>query len=165
MKYFKYLKYVLKHKWFVMIACFKKGLYWQGLIHDLSKFRFSEFISYARHFYGGCNESKYKKMAQTKGGYSKSQDKKDASFDYAWLVHIHRNPHHWQHWILIQDEDDDVILDMPKKYISEMICDWRGAGKAQGRFQPNELQDWYEAHKNKMELSINTIKELEQILD
>jgi len=163
-KYIRYLKYVLRHKWFVVIECFKIGLFWQGIIHDLSKFRFDEFIPYARHFYGSTNEKKYKKIAQTKGGYSKSQDKKDIFFDHAWLFHIHRNPHHWQYWILIQDEDDDKILNMPIKYISEMICDWRGAGKAQGRRQPNELQDWYKAYRNKMQLSNETRKQIEEII-
>ena len=123
MKYLKYLKYVLRHKWFVLIACLKQGLYWQGLMHDISKFRPSEFFPYANHFYGGTNELKYKKVAQTKGGYLKSEDSGDFSYDYAWLLHIHRNPHHWQHWILIQDEDDNKILEMPIKHLKEMICD------------------------------------------
>jgi len=38
MRYLKYLKYLLRHKWFVMLECFKEGLFWLGLTHDLSKF-------------------------------------------------------------------------------------------------------------------------------
>ncbi|MFR1480703.1 MAG: DUF5662 family protein [Hydrogeniiclostridium mannosilyticum] len=26
------------------------------------------------------------------------------AFQRAWLLHIHRNPHHWQHWVLINDD-------------------------------------------------------------
>jgi len=55
MKYLKYLKYILKHKWYVMIECFKNGLIWRGLMHDLSKFLPSEFIPYANFFYGNNN--------------------------------------------------------------------------------------------------------------
>lgn len=33
----KNIKYLLKHKYYVAIACFKYGLYWQGITHDLDK--------------------------------------------------------------------------------------------------------------------------------
>lgn len=42
-KYFKHFKTIVKHKWYVMKFCFKCGLYWRGLVHDLSKFSFAEF--------------------------------------------------------------------------------------------------------------------------
>lgn len=28
------------------------------------------------------------------------------NFNRAWLLHIHRNPHHWQHWVLINDDPE-----------------------------------------------------------
>lgn len=31
------------HKWLVMKHCFRLGLYWRGLTHDLSKYMPSEF--------------------------------------------------------------------------------------------------------------------------
>lgn len=52
MKYLKYLKYILKHKYYVAVECFKMGLIWRGLVHDLSKLRLSEFGAYANYFYG-----------------------------------------------------------------------------------------------------------------
>lgn len=51
-KYLKYLRYLLRHKWYVGIECFKRGLYWRGIIHDMSKFRPAEFIPYTNFFYG-----------------------------------------------------------------------------------------------------------------
>ena len=57
--YYKYLQYVIKHKYYVMIECFKVGLYWRGLVHDMSKFRPSEFIPYARYFYGDYPDAKH----------------------------------------------------------------------------------------------------------
>jgi len=51
-KYILYLKYIIRHKWYVGIECFKMGVYWRGITHDLSKFLPSEFIPYAKYFYG-----------------------------------------------------------------------------------------------------------------
>lgn len=156
MIYLKYLKYLIKHKLFVLIECFKFGLYWQGLIHDLSKLRLSEFISYARYFYGWDKLTQKEKFA-----YDKAKAKTEREFDLAWLYHIHRNPHHWQFWILIQDEDEDKILPMPDKYIKEMVCDWKGAGKVQGNH--NTLM-WYNKHKDKMQLHPRTRDKVEDML-
>ena len=39
-----HLKTVTKHRWLVMVHCFRVGLIWQGLTHDLSKFSPSEFL-------------------------------------------------------------------------------------------------------------------------
>jgi hypothetical protein len=151
-----------------MIACFKVGLYWQGLMHDLSKFRPSEFFPYANYFYGKPNSyfeavSKYGCYEAAPWGSLKEDIIQDR-FDFAWLLHQKRNPHHWQYWILIQDEDGNKILEMPKKYLQEMICDWSGAGKAQGKYQPNELQDWYNSHKDKMQLNPITANKIIKLL-
>lgn len=34
---------IIFHKYYVGIECFKMGLFWQGIIHDLSKFSKVEF--------------------------------------------------------------------------------------------------------------------------
>jgi len=134
MKYFKYLNYIIRHKWYVFLECCKVGIIWQGIIHDLSKLLLSEFIPYSIYFYGN--------------------GKNDKEFDFAWLLHQKRNKHHWQWWILPEDEGGIKILDMPLKYRKEMLCDWRGAGKAQG-FGDN-TDKWYEKNKNKMLLHKDT---------
>lgn len=58
--------------------------------HDASKSNPDEYEAYDAYFYGG-NRS-----------YAVVQ-----AFQYAWLLHIHRNPHHWQHWVLINDDPDE----------------------------------------------------------
>lgn len=153
-KYLIYLKYVIKHKWYVMIECFKCGLIWRGLMHDMSKFRPSEFIPYANFFYG--------KPKVRKKGYYKATNSGDDNFDRAWLDHIHCNKHHWQHWVLQEDEGNVFCLKMPYKYVLEMVCDWIGAGKAQN----SELSchEWYKAHKHKMHFHDSTKKDLEFLL-
>lgn len=104
--------------------------------HDLSKYDEDEYKAYDLYFYGR-NRS-----------YEVVQN-----FNKAWLAHIHNNPHHWQHWILINDNPDEgeIILDMPDKYIIEMICDWMSFSIAKGDL--NELFNWYDEHKDYMKLS------------
>ena len=148
--YWKYLKYVIRHKWYVMVECFKVGLYWRGIVHDISKFLPSEFIPYARYFYGN-----YPKVSEVQPVYKYEytglyREDIERRFDQAWLKHIHRNPHHWQYWILHQDDGALKLIAIPKKYLKEMIADWRGAGKAiNGK---DDTQGWYQKNKDKIML-------------
>jgi len=119
----------------------------RGLIHDLSKFLPSEFIPYARFFY-----DKEDQIRRDKTGYYKPTDTGDKAFDFAWLLHQKRNRHHWQWWTLPEDGDGIKILPIPEIYCKEMICDWKGAGKAQGKKGPNECREWYKSNKHKMQL-------------
>ncbi len=152
-RYMMYLKYVIRHRWFVTIECFKTGLIWRGLLHDLSKFRPSEFIPYARFFYDTDGS---KKTVREKSGYYKPTDTGNAAFDYAWLLHQKRNKHHWQWWILPEDEGGVKLIEMPCIYIREMICDWLGAGRAQGAEDWRNPRRWYEINKGKMQLHPHT---------
>lgn len=136
--YWRYAWYVIRHKWFVMRECFKVGLYWRGIMHDMSKLRPSEFFPYARYFYG---------RGQNKTGYY------DDAFNFAWLLHQKRNEHHWQWWILSLDDGGEKILPMSCRAIDEMICDWKGAGRAiTGNKDPGECRKWYLANKRNMRL-------------
>jgi len=143
-----------------MVECFKRGLYWQGIAHDFSKLLPSEFIPYARYFYG--NNSDIRK-GRDETGYYKPTDTGDKDFDYAWLLHQKRNKHHWQWWVLPEDEGGIKVLEMPDKYILEMICDWIGAGKAQGF--GNNTKEWYNKNKHKMQLHPNTRKKVEELIE
>lgn len=86
-------------------------------------------------------------------------------FDYAWLHHIHMNPHHWQYWVLHHDEPDKpvTVLDMPFHYIIEMICDWWSFSWENGNLY--EIFDWYEKHKENMMLSKRTRITVETFLE
>ena len=160
-QYIQYMKYLLKHKWYVTIECFREGLYWRGLVHDMSKFLPSEFIPYANFFYTKRRES---------SGYYKPTDTGDKKFDFAWLLHQKRNKHHWQWWVLPEDDGGLKVLCMESTYITEMICDWIGAGKAQGFFSPKndryyETRIWYKQNKDKMNLHYATRAQIERELE
>lgn len=85
-------------------------------------------------------------------------------FNVAWLKHIHRNSHHWQHWVLINDDEENgiVALKMPWIDILEMICDWWSFSWRSGNLY--EIFDFYEAKKGYMMLHKETREELEGIL-
>ncbi len=123
-------------------------LSWQiEMAHDLSKDDLEEYGPYDRYFYGK-NRS-----------YEVVND-----FRYAWLRHIHLNPHHWQHWVLINDDPDEceIIMDMPYNYIVEMICDWWAfSWKAENLI---EIFKWYDEHKDYIKLSDKTRGVVEDIL-
>jgi hypothetical protein len=154
MIYFRYLRTVLRHKWYVFLECLHLGLPLIGIVHDWSKFLPDEFIPYARYF---------EKPRRDKRGEYDAAAAEDNDFLIAWLKHQRRSPHHWQYWILVQDEDDDKILPMSERYRKEMLADWRGAGRTYGN---NDTANWYLRNKGKIQLHHDTRKWIEsQILE
>lgn len=111
--------------------------------HDISKWGKDEYDAYDRYFYG-------------------PGEKDEDEFNKAWLRHIHYNPHHWQHWLLYEDEGHHMAIEMPRKYLIEMICDWMSFSLAAGDMK--EVLGWYEKHKNIMILHESTRKTVEEII-
>lgn len=111
-------------------------------IHDESKRGIVEYKPYDRYFYAGGSEE---------------------AFNVAWLHHIHVNPHHWQHWVLMQDDDDEpVAIEMPRTYVWEMVADWWSFSWASG--DKLEIFDWYGEHKETMVLHERTREYVERLL-
>lgn len=106
-----------------------------------------EYDPYAEYFYG-------------KDGKTPEVEQR---FNLAWLAHIHANPHHWQHWMLQNDEDGLQLLDMPYVFIIEMICDWWSFSWKQDKL--DEIFNWYEQRKDGILLSDKTRTTLEHILN
>lgn len=156
-----YDRYLYRH-----VDCVQKGLRWMetkipdiasyeefilatgnAISHDDSKNFQDEYSAYDAYFYGGNRSHKV------------VQD-----FNYAWLHHIHSNPHHWQYWVLINDDPEDgtVALEMPIEYILEMISDWWTFSWLNGDLY--EIFKWYEEHKERMILHKKTRELVEHIL-
>ena len=116
--------------------------------HDQSKVESDEYEAYDAYFYGR-NRS-----------YAVVE-----AYRMAWLIHIHRNPHHWQYWVLINDdpEEGEIILEMPYHYIIEMICDWWSFSWSKDNL--TEIFGWYEEHKSHMKLHPNKKRRIEDILN
>lgn len=115
--------------------------------HDASKNDVEEYGPYDEYFYGRNKSAAVK-----------------ANFNKAWLHHIHQNPHHWQHWVLIEDDDPSgyICIEMPLDYVYEMICDWWSFSWRSGNLI--EIFDWYEKHKS-MKLHPKTKAVVESILE
>lgn len=99
------------------------------MVHDASKQDYEEYKPYDTYFYGGNRSNKV-----------------CTEFDHAWLRHIHHNPHHWQYWILVNDdkENGSKALEIPGCYILEMLADWWSFS-----WKDNDLYsifDWWEKH-------------------
>jgi hypothetical protein len=112
--FFGHLKTVCTHKLFVFIECCKVGLVWQGLIHDLSKFSPTEFLISAKYWTGVSTPIR--------------EERKDKGYSITWPHHYHRNKHHWDYWIDIEN-GKTIPIPMPEKYILEMFCDMVAASK------------------------------------
>ena len=147
-RHVNYLKYVIRHKWFVFIASRKvKCSLFRALVHDLSKFLPSEWFPYAWTFYRQDGSKRYCPTPE---------------FDMAWNHHQKRNKHHYQYYILQEDSGDVKVLKIPVKYVKEMVADWMGAGKAiTGKW---EVKEWYKKNKNKMVMHNESRHLVEQIL-
>lgn len=108
--------------------------------HDESKYSEFEWDAYRDHFYDNAE-------------YPRESD----AFLRAWNHHQKTSPHHWQYWVLIQDDPASGTsvtrpLEMPLEYVIEMLCDWSSAGKHYG----NTAYEWYQNCKNNMILHGNT---------
>lgn len=148
--HWKYLKYVLRHKWYVFLACLELGVpIWTAILHDWDKFLPDEWFPYVHFFH---NPDGTPKQRRDKTGYYKPDDTGDSAFDWAWFLHAKRNKHHWQWWVL-PTEFENKALPIPDLFRREMLADWIGAGKAQGKAKTWE---WWEANKHKMELHPET---------
>jgi len=163
--YWKYLKYVIRHKWYVFIECCKFGQIWRGITHDLSKFLPDEFIPYAKYFYGEYPNWDDGKICLLGYKYKNTKEGISKAFDIAWLKHQHRNKHHWQYNILREDDGNTKILDMKLCYIYEMVADWKGAGRCLSKINdPDECKKWYTRNYNKILFSENTREIVNKIL-
>lgn len=110
-RFFGHLNTINTHKLMVMKHCFKCGLYKQGLLHDLSKYSPTEFISGVIYFQGDRSPNNAQREAE---GCSK-----------AWLHHKGRNKHHFEYWIdyPVNKAHGLAGMPMPVNYVVEMFCD------------------------------------------
>ena len=75
---------ITKHRHRVIINCFKAGIGFQGLFHDLSKYSLTEFIPGAKYYMG------IKSPNET--------ERNECGYSSAWLHQKGRNKHHFEYW-------------------------------------------------------------------
>jgi hypothetical protein len=126
-KLFKHLKTIRKHRRHVRKMCWKLGLFWQGLTHDLSKYSIEE-LRMCKYWTGKGSPHQACREAI---GYSPS-----------WIHHYHKNKHHFQYWWDEDEEGKIIPIKMPYKYVVESVCDMIGASKAYGGNKWQESAVW-----------------------
>lgn len=151
LKHWSYLKYILAHKFYVAIACFEEGLFLEGITHDWSKFLPDEWIPYAEYF-----QAKYTRKDNPE---TRPQSVVDA-FNRAWLKHIQRNDHHWQHHLLVNDEDGLLALEMNRTQILHMYADWYSFAIQSG-VGAGQTATWYKNQRDKQVMHPETRRRLE----
>ncbi len=111
-----HFKTITKHRHAVIRHCFKAGILWRGLLHDLSKYTFAEFLPGAR-FYKGTRSPN-------------EAEREEYGFSSAWMHHKGRNRHHFEYWTDYSPITKRVEpVKMPLVFVKEMFCDRVAASK------------------------------------
>ena len=153
MKAWNHFKTITRHRWKVRSGCFKVGLYWQGLTHDLSKYSPTEFSVGARYWTGVRSPNAFEREAK---GYSES-----------WIHHKGRNRHHFEYW---NDMDLStktyVSVPMPRRYLAEMVMDRIAACKIyQGKsYTDASPYNYFQRSVDKDLMHAKTKRELDHLL-
>ncbi len=116
---------ITRHRWLVRQGCFRVGLYWQGLSHDISKYSYTEFSVGAKYFQGNRSPNTAEREAE--------------GCSTAWMHHKGRNRHHYEYWTDLSPVTRCYeSVPMPRKYLVEMVMDRRAACKV---YKGNQYHD------------------------
>ena len=81
---FKHWRNIVKHRRLVLKYCTKCGLFFRGLVHDLSKYSPAEFFEGVKYYSSKSS--------------STSNCRKENGYSLGWLHHKAKNKHHLEYW-------------------------------------------------------------------
>jgi len=111
-----HFKTITRHRNLVMRHCFKVGLYRRGLLHDLSKYGWTEFRVGMKYYQGTRSPN--------------AAEREDQGWSTAWMHHKGRNKHHFEYWNDLNTKSGYYeSVPMPLNYVKEMFCDRVAASK------------------------------------
>ena len=136
----KHFRKIQTHRKWVRYYCFKCGIFWQGIKHDLSKYSPTEFFESVKYYQGTSSPI--------------NAAKADKGYSDAWFHHKGRNKHHYEYWMDNFDNGGENII-MPYKYWVEMICDYLGAARAYRKehFSYQDEYNWWLEKEKKCALN------------
>ena len=103
-----YFIHFLQHKWYFAREAFYLGLPLVTVIfHDMDKLLPDEWFPHVKAYANRGN-----------GKYAYTDE-----FRKAMNLHRHRNGHHWQHWLMTDDNGILYVLEMPDHDFREMLAD------------------------------------------
>lgn len=149
----KHFRTITKHRHKVISHCFKSGILWQGLRHDLSKYSPTEFFEGAKFYLGDRSPTE---AARAANGYSA-----------AWMHHKGRNRHHFEYWTDYNPQTKRAEpVKMPINYVKEMFCDRVAAGKIYlgDKYTNNNPIEYFQKGRAKTTMHPETAKLLEEWL-
>lgn len=144
---------ITRHRWLVRQGCFRVGLYWQGLTHDLSKYSPTEFRVGVKYFQGDKSPN--------------GAERNDKGFSEAWMHHKGRNKHHYEYWTDMSPVTRNYdAVPMPRKYLVEMVMDRRAACMVyQGeKYSDGSALEYFMKSRERALMHPQTRQELEYIL-
>ena len=153
MKAFAHFKTITRHRWLVRQGCFRVGLYWQGLIHDLSKYSPTEFFVGAKYYQGNRSPN--------------AAEREDKGYSEAWMHHKGRNRHHYEYWTdMNRTTKLYESVPMPRKYLAEQVMDRRAACIVyQGKdYTPGSALTYFMKSRERELMHPKTRREMEYIL-
>lgn len=113
---FRHFYTITRHRHRVIYHCFRAGIGFQGLFHDLSKYTPAEFIPGAKYYLGTRSPNEAEREA--------------FGFSRAWMHHKGRNRHHFEYWVDIDPKVKKYCpVKMPLRFVIEMFCDRVAASK------------------------------------
>lgn len=150
---FRHFRTITKHRHKVIYHCYRAGILWQGLRHDLSKYSPAEFWIGAKYYQGyrSPNEGE-----RDEYGYSK-----------AWMHHKGRNKHHFEYWTDYNHTTRIMsAVKMPTKYVVEMFCDRLAASKIylKDKYTDRSPLDYFLNGKKRRMIHPETSELLESLL-
>lgn len=115
--FFKHLHTINRHRRLVRKHCFKVGLYYQGIVHDLSKYSPTEFMVGVKYYQGTRSPN--------------VAERNMTGISTAWIHHKGRNKHHYEYWTDYDAETGNPLSykEMPKRYFVESLMDRLAACK------------------------------------
>ncbi len=154
MKAIKHFQTITKHKILVMQECFRVGLYRQGLLHDLSKYGWTEFRVGCRYYQGTRSPN--------------NAEREDKGYSSAWLHHKGRNKHHYEYWLDYDSHGEGKLvgMKMPVRYVVEMFMDRIAACKVYkgAAYKDSDPLIYYNSGKAGDMMHKDTRKLLEKLL-
>ena len=107
-KILRHLKVILTHKYYVFKYCCKCGIIWRGIVHDLSKFSYTEFVNNARYYVEGKSPIDFQK--------------EHIGYAISWFHHKGRNSHHHEYWF-DRFKEGCYATRLPVDDAIESVCD------------------------------------------
>lgn len=149
----KHFNTITRHRHKVIANCFRAGIGFQGLGHDLSKYSPTEFFAGAKYYLGSRSPNE--------------AEREDLGYSAAWMHHKGRNKHHFEYWrdVSLETKKYEAVK-MPYNYLAEMFCDRVGASKIYGAERYNDAYalNYFLNGKGKKMMHPDTAAELERLL-